>query len=43
MKKEYKSPELTFVAIKLQDVVLSSGPEYNSSYIDDQNDDWGDG
>ena len=42
MKKEYKSPELTLVTISLQDVVLASGPEYNSSYIDDGNDDWGD-
>ena len=42
MKKEYKSPELTLVTISLQDVVLVSGPEYNNSHIDDENDDWGD-
>lgn len=42
MKKEYQSPELTLVLIRLQDAVLASGPEYNSSYIDDGNDDWGD-
>ncbi len=42
MKKEYQSPELTFVYIRLQDAVLASGPEYYSSYIDDNNDDWGD-
>ena len=41
MKKEYKSPELALVFLKLQDIVLASGPENHSSYIDD-GDDWGD-
>ena len=43
MKKEYQSPELTFVLIRLQDIVMASGPENYSSYIDDDQDDWGDG
>lgn len=41
MKKEYSSPELTRVFLNVQTVVLASGPEYYSSYIDD-GDDWGD-
>ena len=41
LKKEYKSPELALVFLKPQDIVLASGPENHSSYIDD-GDDWGD-
>lgn len=42
MKKEYQSPELTLVFISLQNVVMASGPENYNSYIDDDQDDWGD-
>lgn len=42
MKKEYQSPELTLVFISLQDVVMASGTENFNSYIDDDQDDWGD-
>ena len=41
-KKEYSSPELTLVLLKLQDTVMSSNPENHSSYIDSSGDDWGD-
>ena len=41
MKKEYQSPELTLVLIRLQDIVMASGPEKLSSFIDDDQDDWG--
>lgn len=40
MKKEYQSPELTLVFISLRDIVMASGPENHSSYIDDDQDDW---
>lgn len=40
MKKEYQSPELTLVFISLRDIVMASGPENHSSYIDDEQDDW---
>ena len=40
-KKEYESPELTLIKLILQeDLCGASGPEYLSSYIDE--DDWGD-
>ena len=38
MKKDYQSPELTLVFISLRDIVMASGPENHSSYIDE--DDW---
>ena len=42
MKKDYQSPELTLVFISLWDIVMASGPENSNSYIDDDQDDWGD-
>ena len=42
IKKEYSSPEFTRVYFQLQDAIMASGPENHSSYIDDDNDDWGD-
>lgn len=40
-KKEYLSPEFAFFEVALHDVIMSS-PENNSSFTDDDNDDWGD-
>ncbi len=42
MKKEYSSPELTRLILRLQKDVMASGPENHNSYIDDDDDDWGD-
>lgn len=35
MKKDYCSPEFTFIKIRLQDAVLSSDPEYINSQINE--------
>jgi hypothetical protein len=39
-KKEYLSPEFAFFEVALHDV-MSSSPEYNSSYTDNDSQDWG--
>ncbi|WP_405346830.1 hypothetical protein [Ruminococcus sp.] len=41
MKKEYESPELKFVSIRLQDVLAVSKDEYStSSVISRPDDEW---
>lgn len=40
-KKEYCSPEFSFIRLWLQDIVLASGPENLNSQITG-GDDWGD-
>lgn len=41
-KKEYISPELSLISLRLQDIILSSDVENFNSHLDTGSGDWGD-
>ena len=41
-KKEYISPELSLISLRLQDIILSSDVENYNGYLDSGSVDWGD-